>query len=56
MYVDEAKPEPTSGYSEKFGLWINRPFHIQSRLASGKYLQRLSNNMAVTKTPNGRDE
>jgi len=30
LYVDEAKPEPTSGFAKHWGFWINRPFVLVS--------------------------
>jgi hypothetical protein len=32
VYLDKAKPVPTSGFSEEFGFHINRPFYLKSRM------------------------
>jgi hypothetical protein len=32
VYLDKAKPEPTKGLNKEFGMHINRPFYLVSRL------------------------
>jgi hypothetical protein len=55
IYVDEMKPEPKKGeLNTDFNFIVDRPFHIQSMMKSGRYLDRVGNNV-VLKTPNGRD-
>ena len=53
LYVDVAKPEPTSGLNPDFGLYINRPFMIRSYLGQRRYLDLVGNNVLI-KTKNGR--
>jgi hypothetical protein len=49
------KPEPKKGeLNTDFNFIVDRPFHIQSMMKSGRYLDRVGNNV-VLKTPNGRD-
>jgi hypothetical protein len=39
MYVDEWKGEPQKGeLNEKFGLYVERDFHVVSQLPSNRYL------------------
>ena len=48
------KPDPKKGELNKhFNLYVERPFHIQTRLPSGRYLDVLGRNLVI-KTPNGR--
>jgi len=48
------KPEPKKGeMNDDFNLVVDRPFHIQSMMKSGRYLDRVGNNV-VLKTPNNR--
>jgi len=55
IYVDEMPPEPKKGELNKdFGLYVGRDFYIVSKMASGRYLDILGNNMVI-KTPNGRN-
>ena len=53
LYVDVAKPEPTSGLNPDYGLYINRPFYIVSQLTSRRYLDLIGNNLVI-KVKNGR--
>ena len=53
LYVDASKPDPTKGLYTDFGLYINRPFYIQTHLRSRRYLDLISNNLVI-KTKNGR--
>ena len=55
MYVDEWKGEPQKGeLNERFGLYVERPFYIVSKLSSGRYLDLINNRNMVIKTRNGR--
>lgn len=55
MYTDNMKKVPGKGeFSDEFGLYVLRPFHIVSQLASKRYLDVLQD-QAVIKTPNGFD-
>jgi hypothetical protein len=55
VYVDEYEGEPTKGQmNTKFGLYVERDFHIVSALSSNKYLDLINNRNMVIKTPNGR--
>jgi len=53
LYVDAAGKFPTSGYSQVWGMYINRPFHIKTALSSGRFLDHISNRLVI-KTRNGR--
>jgi hypothetical protein len=56
MYVDEWKGEPQKGeLNEKFGLYVERPFHIVSQLPENRYLDLINNRNMVIKTSNGRN-
>jgi len=52
LYVSDAKPEQTKGFSKEFGMHIDRPFFLSSGLPSGRYLDLIGDNIAI-KTPNG---
>ena len=39
VYLDQSKKEPTSGLNRKWGLYINRPFVIQSRLPMHRVIE-----------------
>ena len=58
VYVDDYEGEPTKGQmNTKFGLYVERDFHIVSAMASNKYLDLdNSNRYTVVKTPNGRKQ
>jgi hypothetical protein len=58
VYVDEYKDEPKKGeMNTKFGLYIERDFHIVSAMGNNKYLDlEMSNRYPVIKTPNGRKQ
>jgi len=53
LYVDAAKPVPTSGFSKLWGMYINRPFHIVTQMSSGRFIDYISNRLVI-KTPNKR--
>jgi hypothetical protein len=57
VYVDDYEGEPTKGQmNTKFGLYVERDFHIVSALGK-KYLDLdKSNRWAVIKTSNGRKQ
>jgi hypothetical protein len=53
VYADEWKGEPGKGeLNEDFGLYIQRPFYIQTALGSHRYLSVINNRQIVIKTPN----
>jgi hypothetical protein len=55
VYVDEWKGEPGKGeLNEMFGLYVERPFHIVSKLPAHRYLEVINNRNIAIKTPNGR--
>ena len=55
VYTDEWKGEPGKGeLNEDFGLYVERPFYIVSKLAAHRYLDLINNRNMVIKTPNGR--
>jgi hypothetical protein len=58
VYVDEYKDEPKKReMNTKFGLYIERDFHIVSAMGNNKYLDlEMSNRYPVIKTPNGRKQ
>jgi len=55
IYVDEDKKDPGKGeLDEESGLYVERPFHIVTQMSSHRYIDLISNRLAI-KTPNGRD-
>jgi hypothetical protein len=55
VYVDEWKGEPGKGeLNEKFGLYVERDFHVVSQLPNNRYIDLINNRNMVIKTPNGR--
>jgi hypothetical protein len=55
IYVKDMPREPRKGEMNKeFGFIVENDFHLQTKMKSGRYLDRLGNN-AVLKTPNGRN-
>jgi hypothetical protein len=55
VYVDEWKGEPGKGeLNEKFGLYVERDFHVVSQLPDNRYLDLINNRNMVIKTSNGR--
>ena len=56
VYVEDYEDEPKKGeMNSKFGLYVERDFHIVSAMGNNKYLDLdLGNRWAVIKTPNGR--
>ena len=56
VYIDDWKGEPGKGeLNEEFGLYIERPFYIQSALPENRYLDLINNRNMVIKTRNGRN-
>jgi membrane carboxypeptidase/penicillin-binding protein PbpC len=54
MYVDEWKGEPQKGeLNEKFGLYVERDFHVVSQLPANRYLDVPTQRKMMIKTPNG---
>jgi hypothetical protein len=55
VYADEWKGEPGKGeLNEKFGLYVERDFHIVSQLPENRYIDLINNRNMVIKTSNGR--
>jgi hypothetical protein len=55
VYADEWKGEPGKGeLNKEYGLYIERPFYIQSAMGSKKYLEVINNRQMVIKTQNGQ--
>lgn len=55
VYVDEWKGEPGKGeLNEKFGLYVERDFHVVSQLPDNRYIDLINNRNFVIKTSNGR--
>jgi len=55
MYVDEWKGEPVKGeLNERFGLYVERDFHVVSELPTHRYLDLINNRNMVQKVSNGR--
>jgi len=53
VYGDEWKGEPAKGdMNEDFGLYVERPFYIVSKLASHRYIDIIDNRNMVIKTRN----
>jgi hypothetical protein len=56
IYADEYKGEPVKGeLNEDFGLYVERPFYIVTKMPSNRYLDLISNRNMVIKTPNARN-
>jgi hypothetical protein len=52
VYADEWKGEPVKGeLNEKFGLYVERDFHVVTQLKSNRYLDIVGANFVI-KTPN----
>ena len=55
IYADEYPEEPKKGELNKdFGLYVEREFHVITKLPSNRYLDLINNTKFVIKTPNGR--
>jgi hypothetical protein len=53
IYVDEYEKEPVKGeLNKRFGLYVERDFHIVSQLPANRYLDLINNRNMVIKTPN----
>jgi len=53
VYADEWKGEPGKGeLNEEYGLYIERPFYIQSAMKYHRYLEVINSSQMVIKTPN----
>ena len=56
IYADEYPEEPKKGeLNKRFGLYVERPFYVVSKLGSHRYLDLIGNRNMVIKTPNGRN-
>jgi len=56
IYADEYPDEPKKGeLNKRFGLYVERPFYVVSKLPSGRYLDLINNKNFVIKTRNGRN-
>jgi hypothetical protein len=54
IYADQWKRDPKKGeLNKRFGLYVERPFHIVSRMGKHRYLTALNRNFVI-KTRNGR--
>jgi hypothetical protein len=57
IYVEDWPLPPKKGeLNEEFGLYVERPFYIQSALPAHRYLSVIDNRNLVIKTPNGRKD
>jgi hypothetical protein len=57
VYADEWKGEPGKGdLNEKFGLYVERDFHVVSQLSENRYLEIKDNRNFSIKTSNGRKQ
>jgi hypothetical protein len=55
VYTDEWKGEPGKGeLNPKFGLYVERDFHVVSQLPDNRYIDLINNRNMVIKTSNGR--
>jgi hypothetical protein len=50
IYVDQKQPEQSKGLNKQFGLYINRPFVIQTQMPSGNHVTGHGNRYAYTVT------
>jgi hypothetical protein len=56
IYADQWKREPKKGeLNKRFCLYVERDFHVVTRLRSGRYLDLLPNRRFYLKTRNGRN-
>jgi hypothetical protein len=56
IYKDQYPKDPTKGQLNKdFGLIVDKDFHIQTHLRSGRYLELVDGRNLVIKTRNGRN-
>jgi hypothetical protein len=56
IYADQWKRDPKKGeLNKRFGLYVERPFYIVSRLGKQRYLTALNRNFVI-KTRNGRPD
>jgi hypothetical protein len=56
IYAEHWKRDPKKGeLNKRFGLYVERPFHIISRLGKHRYLTALNRNFVI-KTRNGRPD
>jgi hypothetical protein len=56
IYANQWKRDPKKGeLNKRFGLYVERDFHIVSRMSSGRYIDLLPNRNFVLKTRNGRN-
>jgi hypothetical protein len=56
IYADQWKRDPKKGeLNKRFGLYVERPFFIISRMGRQRYLTALSRNFVI-KTRNGRPD
>jgi membrane carboxypeptidase/penicillin-binding protein PbpC len=54
VYADQWKRDPKKGeLNKRFGFYVDRTFHVVSRMTGGKYLDIISNKFVI-KTRNGR--
>jgi hypothetical protein len=55
VYSDQWKGEPTKGQlNKRFGMYVQRPFYIVSRMRGGRNLDLIGRNFVI-KTRNGRN-
>jgi hypothetical protein len=56
VYADEWKGEPQKGeLNEEFGLYVERPFYIISRMKEHRFLDLINTRQFAIKTRNGRN-
>jgi len=55
-YVDEWKGEPGKGeLNEDFGLYVQRPFYLITKVGMGRFLEVVDNKWVVIKSESGRN-
>jgi hypothetical protein len=55
IYADQWKRDPKKGeLNTRFGLYVERPFYVITKMTSGRYLDILGRNLVI-KTSNGRN-
>jgi hypothetical protein len=56
IYADAYPADPKKGeFNKDFGMYVERPFHVVSKMNSNRYLDLINNRNFVIKTPNGRN-
>jgi hypothetical protein len=54
VYTDKAAKEATSGYSKEWGMYINRPFYLRSRMPMRRVAESVSTDVRLKRYHSGR--